>query len=99
MKLKLFLIFLLMVGGSAAVFVSVMGFPASAVGGTTYLSSAAAVGDVTAEVAATGTIETTATYSLAFGREGRLANHDTGTRAARRRRGRSPRSRWTSVTP
>lgn len=78
MKLKLFLIFLLVVGGSAAVFVSVVGFPASAAGGTTYLSSAAAVGDVTAEIAATGTIETTATYSLAFGREGRLATDDTG---------------------
>jgi macrolide-specific efflux system membrane fusion protein len=76
MKLKLLLILVLVAVGGAAIFVSLGGLPANASGGTTYLTSAAAVGDVTAEIAATGTIETTATYGLAFGRAAALVGDD-----------------------
>lgn len=66
MKLKLLLIVVLVAGGAAAIAVSMGGLSASAAA-TTYLTSAAAIGTVSDDVAATGTIESTARYGLAFG--------------------------------
>jgi macrolide-specific efflux system membrane fusion protein len=73
-KLKLFVILVLLAAGGAAIFVSIGGLPAggsSAAG--TYLTATAATGDVTDEVAATGTIASTATYVLGFGTAPRLS--------------------------
>lgn len=75
MKLKLFLILVLVVAGGGAIFVSMGGLSASAAA-TTYLTSAAAVGDVSDDVAATGPVETDATYGLAFGSPAHLADDD-----------------------
>jgi RND family efflux transporter MFP subunit len=72
MKLKLFLILLLVVAGAGAVFVSMGGLSASAVS-TTYLTAQAAVGDVSNDVAATGAIASTASYGLVFGGPAHLA--------------------------
>jgi macrolide-specific efflux system membrane fusion protein len=71
MKLKLFLIIVLIVAGGGAIFVSFGGL-ASRAAETTYLTSAAVVGDVSDDVAATGAIETVASYGLAFGALPRL---------------------------
>jgi macrolide-specific efflux system membrane fusion protein len=67
MKLKLFAIVLLLVVGGAAVFVTLGGLPRSAAAATTYLTGTAAVADVTDDVAATGSIASATTWSLAFG--------------------------------
>jgi macrolide-specific efflux system membrane fusion protein len=66
MKLKLFLILLLVVAGGGAIFVSMGGLAKSAAT-TQYLTSAATVGDVSDDVAATGSVETVASYGLRFG--------------------------------
>lgn len=66
MKLKLFLIFVLVVAGGGAIFVSMGGLAAQAPA-TTYLTSEATVGDVSDDIAATGAIETVASYGLTFG--------------------------------
>jgi RND family efflux transporter MFP subunit len=68
-KLRLFVILLLVVVGGAAVFLSLGGaLPRSAsAGASEYLTSAAAVGDVTAQVAATGTVAPSQSYALGFG--------------------------------
>ncbi|MCJ7710663.1 MAG: HlyD family efflux transporter periplasmic adaptor subunit [Chloroflexi bacterium] len=75
MKLKVIVILALVVVGGAAVFVSLGGLPA---GGsraeTTYLTATAATGDVTDEVAATGTVASTSAYVLGFGTAPRLAD-------------------------
>jgi macrolide-specific efflux system membrane fusion protein len=73
MKLKLFLILLLVVAGGGAIFVSMGGLSASATT-TTYLTAQAAVGDVSDDVAATGSIATTASYGLAFGAPAHLVD-------------------------
>jgi len=73
MKLKVFLILLLIAAGAGAVFVSMGGLTANAVS-TTYLTSAASVGDVTDEVAATGTIAATESYGLTFGSPAHLVD-------------------------
>ncbi len=68
MKLKLFVILLLVVAGGAAVAYSVGGLQlAGTANATQYLTSPATTGDVTDSVAATGTIEPTAGYDLGFG--------------------------------
>jgi macrolide-specific efflux system membrane fusion protein len=73
MKLKLFLILMLVVAGGGAIFVS-MGGLASNVAATTYLTSEATVGDVSDDVAATGAIETVASYGLRFGSAAHLVD-------------------------
>ncbi|MEA2605271.1 MAG: hypothetical protein QOI00_28 [Chloroflexota bacterium] len=67
MKLKLFVIALLLVVGGAAIFVALGGLPRGASAATTFLTGTAAVADVSDDVAATGTIASSATWSLAFG--------------------------------
>jgi RND family efflux transporter MFP subunit len=73
MKLKLFLIAVLVVAGAGAVFVSMGGLAAQAAT-TRYLTSAAAVGDVSDDVAATGAVSATASYGLEFGSPAHLVD-------------------------
>ncbi len=74
MKVKLLLVVALVVVGAAAVYVSMGGLPASAASTTRYLTADAAMGDVTDEVAATGTVAPTSTYGVAFGQPAHLAS-------------------------
>ncbi len=69
MKLKLAAILFLVAAGGVAVFLSLGGsLPLSdASAATQYLTATAATGDVTAEVAATGTIASSDEYALGFG--------------------------------
>ena len=68
MKLRVLVILVLLAAGAAAVFVSVGGLPTGGPStASTYLTATAATGDVTDEVAATGTIAPTATWVLGFG--------------------------------
>jgi macrolide-specific efflux system membrane fusion protein len=68
MKLKLFVIVLLVVAGGAAVATSVGGLQLTGTANATqYLTSPATTGDVTDSVAATGTIAATQGYDLGFG--------------------------------
>jgi RND family efflux transporter MFP subunit len=67
MKLKVFAIVVLLAVGGAALFVATGGLPRSAAPATTYLTSTAAVADVTNDVAATGTVAAATTWNLAFG--------------------------------
>ncbi|HEX2753994.1 MAG TPA: efflux RND transporter periplasmic adaptor subunit [Candidatus Limnocylindrales bacterium] len=67
MRLKLFAIVLLLVVGGAAVFVALGGLPRSSAASTTYLTGTATVADVSDDVAATGSIASSTTWSLAFG--------------------------------
>jgi multidrug efflux pump subunit AcrA (membrane-fusion protein) len=80
MKLKLFLILVLVVAGGGAIFVS-MGGLAGNDGATTYLTSEATVGDVTDDVAATGAIETVASYGLRFGSAAHLVDNGSSAQA------------------
>jgi membrane fusion protein, macrolide-specific efflux system len=66
MKLKIALILVLVVAGGGAIFVSLGGLAARA-SATTFLTSAAVVGNVSDDVAATGAIQPVASYGLAFG--------------------------------
>ena len=75
MKLKLFLILVLVLAGGGAIFVSMGGLTANAAA-TTYLTSPAAVGDVSDDVAATGAIETATSYGVAFGSPAHLVDDD-----------------------
>jgi macrolide-specific efflux system membrane fusion protein len=70
MKWKVLAIVVLLAGGAIAVGASLGVFSASAATATAqYLTADAAVADVVAEVAATGSIAPSATYGLAFGSE------------------------------
>ncbi len=73
MKLKLFLILILVVAGGGAIFVSLGGLSAKAAA-TTFLTSEAVVGDISDDVAATGAIETASSYGLAFGTAAHLVD-------------------------
>jgi RND family efflux transporter MFP subunit len=73
MKLKLFLIAVLVVAGAGAVFVSMGGLSAQAAT-TRYLTSVAAVGDVSDDVAATGAVAATTSYGLPFGAAAHLVD-------------------------
>jgi len=77
MKVKLLVVVALVVVGAAAVYVSLGGLPASAASTTRYLTAQAAVGDVTDQVAATGTISPKDTYGVAFGEPAHLASDST----------------------
>ena len=67
MKLKVLAIVALLAVGGAAVFVALGGLPRSAAASTTFLTGTAAVADVSDDVAATGTVASATTWSLAFG--------------------------------
>jgi membrane fusion protein, macrolide-specific efflux system len=67
MRLKLAAIIGLLLVGGVAVFVTLGGLPSSAAAATTYLTSTAAVADVTDDVAATGAIASSTTWALVFG--------------------------------
>ena len=70
MKLRVFVIVLLVAVGAAAVVVSVGGLPSAASTDTTeYLTATAAIADVSAEVAATGAVAANETWALGFGGE------------------------------
>jgi RND family efflux transporter MFP subunit len=67
MKRKLFAIVILLVAGAGAIFVSLGGLPTSASLATSFLTAAATVGDISDDIAATGTVAATTRYGLAFG--------------------------------
>ena len=67
MKFKLLAIVALLAGGGLAIAASLGTFGASATAASTFLTAQAAVADVVNQVAATGTVAPTTTYSLAFG--------------------------------
>ena len=73
MRLKIVAIVALAVVGVGAAFVALGGLPASAAETTRYLTAAAATGDVTDDVAASGTVAPTISYGLAFGTAPHLA--------------------------
>jgi RND family efflux transporter MFP subunit len=73
MRLKILAIVALGAVGVGAAFVALGGLPASAASSTRYLTGVVATGDVTDDVAATGTIATTASYGLSFGSPAHLA--------------------------
>ena len=79
MRLKLFAIVVLLVVGGAAVFVGLGGLPKAASAATTYLTGTAAVTDVQNDVAATGTIASATSWTLAFGT---AATTDSGSSSA-----------------
>jgi macrolide-specific efflux system membrane fusion protein len=79
MKLKLFAILALIVAGGGAIFVSLGGLPTSAASSTTYLTSAAVVGNISNDIAATGTIAASTRYGLAFGSAAQMLTSTTTT--------------------
>jgi RND family efflux transporter MFP subunit len=74
MKLKVFAIVVLAAVGVGAAFIALGGLPTSAASTTHYLTGTATTGDVSDDVAATGTIATTHSYGLAFGSEPHVAD-------------------------
>ena len=79
MKLKILAIVALGVVGVGAAFVALGGLPASASSTTQYLTGAVTTGNVTNDVAATGTMATTASYGLSFGSPAHVAGATTST--------------------
>lgn len=68
MKLKILAIVVLAIVGIGAAFIALGGgLPSTAASTTRYLTGAATTGDVSDDVAATGTVATTTSYGLAFG--------------------------------
>src|SRR3954454_20690204 len=67
MKTKIVAVLVLAAIGVGAIYVSLGGFPAQAASATEYLTAAAITGDVTDDVAATGTIESAESNGLVFG--------------------------------
>jgi RND family efflux transporter MFP subunit len=67
MRIKLAAIIGLLLVGGIAVYFTLGGLPSSAAASTTYLTSTAAVSDVTDDVAATGAIASSTTWALVFG--------------------------------
>ncbi|HEY8633313.1 MAG TPA: efflux RND transporter periplasmic adaptor subunit [Candidatus Limnocylindrales bacterium] len=67
MRLKVVAIVGLLVVGGIAVFMTVGGLPSSAAATPTYLTSTAAVADVSDDVAATGAIASSKSWALVFG--------------------------------
>jgi macrolide-specific efflux system membrane fusion protein len=74
MKLKILAIVALAVVGIGAVVVAAGGLPSSSAASTRYLTGTVQTGDVTDQVAATGTVATSASYGLAFGSPAHLAS-------------------------
>jgi len=77
MKLKILAIVALGVVGIGAAFVALGGLPASAASATQYLTGAVTTGDVTDDVAATGTVAATTSYGVSFGSPAHLAGATT----------------------
>ncbi|HEY8819249.1 MAG TPA: biotin/lipoyl-binding protein, partial [Candidatus Limnocylindrales bacterium] len=73
MRLKILAIVVMGVVGVGAAFVAVGGLPASAASTTRYLTGAVATGDVTDDVAATGSVASSASYGVSFGALAHLA--------------------------
>jgi macrolide-specific efflux system membrane fusion protein len=67
MRLKLVAIIGLLFVGGIAVFVTMGGLPSSAAAATTYLTSTAAIADVSDDVAATGAIAASTSWAFVFG--------------------------------
>jgi macrolide-specific efflux system membrane fusion protein len=67
MRLKLAAIIGLLFVGGIAVFVTLGGLPSNAAAATTYLTSTAAIADVSDDIAATGAIASSTTWALVFG--------------------------------
>ena len=68
MRLKMFAIVLLLVVAGGAIYLAIgRGLAPAATAGTTLLTAAASVADVTDDIAATGTIEATTQYTISFG--------------------------------
>jgi macrolide-specific efflux system membrane fusion protein len=78
MKLKILAIVLLAFVGLGAAFVAMGGLPATGAATTDYLTSQVATGDVSDEIAATGTVAPASSYGLAFG----VSPHEAGAAAA-----------------
>ena len=74
MRLKILAIVALGVVGVGAAFVAVGGLPANAASTTRYLTGAVATGDVTDDVAATGSVAASASYGVSFGSPAHLAS-------------------------
>jgi RND family efflux transporter MFP subunit len=72
MKLKLLAVVVLVVVGVGTAFWAVGGLSTGSAAAPRYLTAAVSRGDVTQDIAATGTIATTASYGLAFGVPARL---------------------------
>ena len=81
MKTKIAAVLVLGAVGVGAIWVAMGGLTANAASPTAYLTATATVGDVTDDVAATGTIEAAARYGLVFGADPYLVT-DTRDRAA-----------------
>jgi macrolide-specific efflux system membrane fusion protein len=77
MKLKILAIVALGVVGVGAAFVALGGLPASAASTTRYLTGAVTTGDVTDQVAATGSVAASASYGVSFGAPAHLAGATT----------------------
>lgn len=78
MKFKILVIVVLAAVGIGAAFIALGGLPASTAATSKYLTSAATTGDVTDDVAATGTVAAASSYGLAFGSKAHLAGSSTG---------------------
>ena len=73
MKLKILAIVAFVAVGIGAAFVALGGLPTNAATKTQYLTGAATTGDITNDVAATGTVSVTTSYGIAFGAPAHLA--------------------------
>jgi len=78
MKLKILAVVVLGVIGVGAAVYAMGGISANAAAATRYLTSAATTGDVTDQVAATGSVAAATTYGLAFGTTAHLSGAETG---------------------
>jgi RND family efflux transporter MFP subunit len=96
MKLKVFLILVLVVAGAGAVFVSLGGLSAQAAA-TRYLTSVASVGNVSDDVAATGAVATTASHGLPFGAAAHLVDSSSSSSSSSNSSGSST-ATWTVTT-
>jgi RND family efflux transporter MFP subunit len=74
MKLKILAILALAVVGVGAAFVALGGLPASASTTTRYLTGAVTTGDVTDDVAATGSVAASSSYGVSFGSPAHIAS-------------------------
>ncbi|MEA2546472.1 MAG: hypothetical protein QOI09_1745 [Chloroflexota bacterium] len=82
MRLKVLAIVGLLVVGGFAVFMTVGGLPSSAAATSTYLTSTAAVADVSDDVAATGAIASSKSWALVFGAAADSAASQSGSPAS-----------------
>lgn len=76
MKLKVVVLVVLVAVGLGALAVTIGGLGASAAASTQYLTAPATIGDVTDDVAATGTLAAAESYGLVFGADPYIAGAD-----------------------